>query len=248
MALIARESCKKTFARTAISLSTRFGSPREEVRRTADIQRLPVTLLTSPYVRRSRNCASTASTLSAPPQHRIPQTQRKKSAPIVAHILTNACSKSRVVSLWHLGLASNRRRRRVGRPCVAQITLMRACTPLHRPPPAVSNASRCHTYLYARRALGNAYFALQSENVVKIVQTSTPPENRKPLTIVKKSAPVASLHPMHAWLNCRGFSPWGRGSDKGWAKQEKVWGLWRYGTAPIVLILYEEAFRRAKKK
>jgi hypothetical protein len=98
---------------------------------------------------------------------------------------------------------------------VAHFTPMRACTPLHRPPPAVSTASRCQTSLCARRAPGNAYFALQSENVVKIVQTLTPPQNRKSANLRKKSAPVASLHSMHASLNFRVFSPWRGGSDAG---------------------------------
>jgi hypothetical protein len=116
-----------------------------------------------------------------------------------------------------------------------------ACTPLHRPPPVVSTASRCHTSLCARRAQGNADFAPKSENVVKILQTSTPPENRKPLTIVKECLPVASLNPMHAWLNFRAFSPWRGGSDKGWAPKEKVWGLWKrflHGVRPKKTVVW----------
>jgi hypothetical protein len=52
------------------------------------------------------------------------------------------------------------------------------CGPIHSdaclhapappPPPAVSTASRCHTSLCARRALGNAHTAIQIEHVVKV--------------------------------------------------------------------------------
>jgi hypothetical protein len=50
MVLCSCESCKKTFARTAISPSTRIGSPREDMRWIAEIQRLIVELLNPPYV------------------------------------------------------------------------------------------------------------------------------------------------------------------------------------------------------
>jgi hypothetical protein len=86
---------KQTRTRTAISPSTRIGSPREEMHWTADIQSLLVTLLTSPYVRRARKSAST---LSAPPQHRKPGNPRSPLLPIAEYIPTNAWSKFRVCS------------------------------------------------------------------------------------------------------------------------------------------------------
>jgi hypothetical protein len=129
MVMIACESCKKTFTRTAISPSTRIGSPREDMHWTADIQRLLVTLLTPPYVR-------------------------------------HPC-------VWPSSLR-----------CVPA----RPCTTPHRLFPLPAGVTR----RFAREGPpGKAYFALQSENIVKIVQTSTPPQNRKPLTIRKKCLPVA---------------------------------------------------------
>jgi hypothetical protein len=65
----------------------RIGSPREDMRWIAEIQRLLVELLNPPYVRPSRKCAST---LSAPPQRRKPGNPGSPLLPIASYIPSNA--------------------------------------------------------------------------------------------------------------------------------------------------------------
>jgi hypothetical protein len=181
MALIARESCKKTFARTAISLSTSIGSPWEEVRRTAEIQSLLVTLLTPPYDRRSRNCASAASTLSAPPQKQ--QTSKPKIVR-AAHSSTHPYERLVEVSyfgIWVSGLGLQRQ---------ASLSRTPACGPvhsdacLHAPAPPPAGCFQCQQV---------SHVSLREEGVGESAHRDTDRECRQNRVYFKKIIKTANL-------------------------------------------------------
>jgi hypothetical protein len=105
---------------------------------------------------------------------------------------------------------------------------------LHAPAPPPAGCFHCQQVSHVpvrEKGPGNAHFALQSESVVKIVHTFNTPAKSQTRKLKKKKC-ARGISPPHARMVKFSGSVWNTGSDKGWAKKEKVWGLWVQRVVP----------------